>query len=257
MRVCNLRQILLLLLWATSPLFAHNAAAADGAGVSIKASEWVGRVVVTTQGELLGRVEDFALDLEQHRIKYIVVSVGSFLIDDNLVAVEPSAIGPAEEGNYLVLYSDDLDTAARFGAGDWPDMADVTASAMGQAKAPDDVPESSQDGFEQDGVATISDGRRTATMKSGDRNMTLAEPVASSQVLPQSAKSYPPGADPADLVLPDFERLDQNDDGKLSRREIGPRLARDESFAELDVDDSGALDSFEYERLVQARASSS
>src|SRR5690606_13294597 len=58
----------------------------------LKASELKGRIVETRDGEELGRVQDFAIDLASGRIGYVVVSVGSFLIEDSLIAVAPDAL---------------------------------------------------------------------------------------------------------------------------------------------------------------------
>ena len=65
---------------------------------SDKASSLVGQVVLTQQGELLGRVEDIAVNVEQKRVDFVVVSIGSFLVDDNLIAVHPDALGGIDRG---------------------------------------------------------------------------------------------------------------------------------------------------------------
>ena len=69
--------------------------AASGSADVSKASDWVGRAVITAEGQPLGRVEDLAIDIEAAQIKYVVVSVGSFLIEDSLIAVHPDALAPA------------------------------------------------------------------------------------------------------------------------------------------------------------------
>ena len=218
-----------------------------------KASDWVGRVVVTPGGELLGRIEDLAL--EDNRIAFYVVSIGSFLIDDNLIAVHPDALGASSDGRYLVVHSNDLADARRFGKLSWPDQADVLAGGDRAPVAVDErvAAEEEAGGFEADRVATISDGRRTATLKSGERaaiietDETETLPVAGSGPQPKTFR----GALPDSPVVADseFERLDDDGDGYLSRREIGPRLSRDVRYQDYDLDGNDGLDPFEYQVL--------
>ena len=62
----------------TSTIWAILVASALSMPVSAdvtRASDWVGRVVLTEGGELLGRVEDFALN-ESMAVQFVVVSVG-------------------------------------------------------------------------------------------------------------------------------------------------------------------------------------
>ncbi len=218
-----------------------------------KASEWVGRVVVTTGGELLGRIEDMAI--EDHRVAYYVVSIGSFLIDDNLIAVDPNALGASADGRYLVVYSDDLADARRFGSGSWPATADVmpTSERVAVTVGEEVEAEDESSGFEGDRVATISDGRRTATLKSGERIALIESEVETEPVSPVDTiqpKTYR-GSLPSDPVVADseFERLDEDGDGYLSRREIGPRLDRNVRYGDYDLDGNDGIDQFEYQVL--------
>lgn len=219
-----------------------------------KASDWVGRVVVTTDGELLGRVEDFSLDVEQKRVGYVVVSIGSFLVDDNLIAVHPDALGESEDGRYLVVYTDSIDSARRFGANNWPTSADVLPSADRQPIAVDEIEaDDRSSGFSGDRMATISDGQRTATMKPGEirakfeTNATALTPISELEVQPKRFT----GSFSTDPVLADseFERLDDNGDGYLSRSEIGPRLQKNVSYQDYDFDGNDGIDAFEFQIL--------
>jgi len=219
-----------------------------------KASNWIGRVVVTVDGELLGRIEDLALDVEQQSVKFVVVSIGSFLVDNNLIAVHPDALGPSEDGRYLVVYSDDLDGAQRFGVSSWPVAPDVLASAGRAPVAVDeDVAGAQEDGVDARGdrVATISDGRRTATIKPGDRNSQIESTsstraqAANGEVQP---KRYQDGSAPL-LADSEFQRLDENGDGFLSRSEIGSRLQSHVRYQDYDLDGNDGIDSFEFQLL--------
>lgn len=221
---------------------------------SVKATSWVGRVVVTASGELLGRVEDLAVDVEQQRVKFVVVSIGSFLIDENLIAVDPRALGESEDGRYLVVYADNLDRARRFGTDTWPDSADVLPSASRQPPPAEVAAADESNAPAGSGPqATISDGRRTATLKAGERNASIeqigrqAESGKSDVVQP---KKYTRGnADAPLLADSEFERLDENNDGYLSRGEIGIRLNKGIRYQDYDLDDNDGIDPFEFQLL--------
>lgn len=221
-----------------------------------KASSWVGRVVVTQDGELLGRIEDLAVDLDNKRIDYVVVSIGSFLIDDNLIAVHPDALGESEDGRYLVIYTENLDAARRFGSNSWPTQPDVLPSEDRQPVAVDEMDTEEETGFDADRVATISDGRRTAIMKAGERSAQIevspgAPPPAAAgpEVRP---KRFAQDGSPAPLLADsEFERLDDNGDGYLSRSEIGARLARDVRYQDYDLDGNDGIDPFEFQIMKE------
>ena len=220
---------------------------------SSKASSWVGRVVVTTDGDMLGRIEDFAIDVEAKSVDYVVVSIGSFLIDDNLIAVHPDALGESSDGLYLVIYADNLDGARRFGRENWPTAPDVMPS---DERTPVDVDreaiaeEDGDGGFNDSRVATISSGNRTATMKEGDAAATIetSGPVDSPRV-DVAPKRYRGDGAPPLLADSEFERMDDDQDGYLSRREIGARLAQGVSFGDYDFDGNDGIDPFEFQIL--------
>lgn len=227
--------------------------ASSGFAQTAKASDWVGRVVITTDGELLGRIEDFSLNIEEQRITYVVVSIGSFLIDDNLIAVHPDALGESDDGRYLVVYTDDLDSAVRFGKNNWPVAADVLASAERQAVEADSVAaRDTTNGFASDPIATISDGQRTATLTGDVSNIKIEttggpRPVAAATVQPKRYRSSS-GGEPL-LADSEFERLDDNGDGYLSRSEIGAMLNPDVRYPDFDLDDNDGIDAFEFQVL--------
>ena len=218
-----------------------------------KASSWVGRVVVTTEGDMLGRIEDFAIDVENKSVDFVVVSIGSFLIDNNLIAVHPDALGESSDGLYLVIYTDNLDGARRFGRDSWPSSPDVLPSAD---RTPVDVDgdaiaaEDGDGGFNDTRVATISSGNRTATMKEGDTTATIetSGPVETRRV-EVAPKRYSGDGAPPLLADSEFERMDDDQDGYLSRREIGSRLSQDVSFSDYDFDGNDGIDPFEFQIL--------
>ncbi len=221
-----------------------------------KASDWVGRTVVTTDGEPLGRIEDLALDVEARQIAFWVISVGSFLIEDSLIAVHPDALGPSAQGDALVLHSDGLAQARRFNETSWPDAPDVLATDPADdaklVSAAADAPPS-QPGFARSGSATISDGRRQAIFADGEQRIESLRGGSQPGTAAASGDAAPVGVDPQSLTLPAFSELDRNGDGLLDRREIGPRLGRSETFTAVDVDSSGDIDTFEFDLLRDSR----
>jgi sporulation protein YlmC with PRC-barrel domain len=223
-----------------------------------KASDWVGRTVVTAEGDPLGRIEDLALDVESGQLAFWVVSVGSFLIEESLIAVHPDALGPSAQGKALVLHGSDLTKARRFNADSWPAAPDVLPSAAagdGPLVTASADAEEAPTGFGQSGSAMISDGRRQAIFADGERRIERVGSGPAAEPARVAAKG--PGAgtfvDPERVELPSFERLDSDGDGVLDRREIGPRLGRGEPFPTVDVDGNGTVDSFEFDLLKDSR----
>ena len=218
------------------------------------AKQWEGKVVVMANGELLGRVEDLAVNFEEKTINYVVVSVGSFLIDQNLIAVDPDALHQSDDGFYLVLHSDNVDGAQRFGQEDWPASADVLPSAylqQNEQAGVTDSTDSSEPNERQNQIATISDGQRKATIRSGDISATIEadpsyQPPAPARV---QQKNWRGGA-PL-LANGEFERLDEDGDGYLTRQEISSRLSNDQDFAEFDYDGNEGIDVFEFQVMIQ------
>lgn len=239
---------------------AVSAAAAEpfefgSASAVTKAGELKGRVVETRDGEELGRIHDFAVDLESGRIAYVVVSVGSFLIEDSLIAVAPGALrASADADRRLVLETDaaSLRNARRFAArGNWPTRADVLAAAGEREGAADPAPGGAEDERPRRGTATISDGNRTATLSAGERSIRFEGPPRTppGSEDPQAAASERPS--PGNR----FERLDSDGDGVLNRAEIAHELNRSDSYSDIDLDGSGGIDPDEFGELLESRGS--
>lgn len=223
-----------------------------------KASDWVGRVVVTPEGELLGRIEDLAVDVEAKRVDFVVVSIGSFLVDNNLIAVDPDALGLSDDGAYLVVYAENLDTAARFGMENWPSQADVMPSSERAPVVVEIVAASdSESGSYEDRRATISDGRRTSTMTAGEDFARIERSGdGDSQAVQTQAQVQPKQFQARDSAQPlladsEFERMDENGDGYLSRSEIGARLNQNVRYQDYDLDGNDGIDSFEFQILKE------
>ncbi|MFW6092705.1 MAG: PRC-barrel domain-containing protein [Pseudomonadota bacterium] len=208
------------------------------------ARELVGTTVITREGAHLGTVHDYAIDLDSGRVAYVVLSVGSFLIDDNLIAVDPRALRPSgNEALVLAARQQDVKTAQRFAADRWPLRADVPA-APGRgavAAAGEDAAQDQNGATDADatpgGSATISDGTRTATLSAGERSLRIESPEPSEP---------PPAAERAEADPEPFDRLDENGDGHLDRAEIAHELGRDDRYSAIDRDRDGTVSPEEF-----------
>ena len=58
----------------------------------LKLSELLQQPVFTDGGQELGKVVDVALDEQAQQINFVVISVASFLVEENLIAVHPDAL---------------------------------------------------------------------------------------------------------------------------------------------------------------------
>lgn len=224
-----------------------------------KASDWLGMTVVTSNGDNVGKIEDFALDLESGEVSYVVVSVGSFLIKDALIAIAPSAL--ALEAGQLVISADSVSDARRFGEDSWPAQPDVPAGA--KTNRVNNATSSSANPAVQagtslpsSGVATISSNRRTATLSADERRIEDVQPIAAgatSSANQKSSASTPTITRVANGPLPSFGTLDKNRNGVLNRREIGSWLTQSDSYDEVDLDSSGTVDRFEFDIFSSQR----
>ncbi|NBC23582.1 MAG: hypothetical protein GVY21_08925 [Gammaproteobacteria bacterium] len=222
-----------------------------------RASDLLGRSVETRDGEPLGRVHDFALDVDGGRIHFVVISVGSFLIEDSFIAVDPAALrDSADPDRMLVLErnADELRSVPRFADTDWPDSADVVAATEAPADAEDPAAEAAGGR----GTATISSERKRATLAGGERRIEVTEPEPAPPAPDAAATASASGAQ-ADTApgVPDgpFARLDANGDGVLDRSEIAHEMRRGDRYAEIDTDADGTIDPEEFAALLARRES--
>ena len=218
--------------------------AIDSVADVTRASRWIDRVVLTTEGELLGRVEDFALEQDTLKVSYVVVSVGSYLIDDNLIAVTPDSLSESDDGAYLVIPTDALNDAPRFADDSWPEEAQIDA---GPIEAISSDPEPTQ--ITRTAEIVASD-RRLTLGDDGQASITTFEPAptvtTSDGVVPKTHRS---GIIDSGGASAEFLRFDVNKDGYLSRREIAPYFGPGLKFSSFDTDGNGGLDPFEMDVL--------
>lgn len=83
--------------------------------------------VMNRNGEDLGKIEEFMIDLDSGCIAYAVLSFGGFLgIGDKLFAIPMQALTLDEDKKCFILDVDKerLKNASGFDKDNWPDMAD-------------------------------------------------------------------------------------------------------------------------------------
>ena len=93
----------------------------------LSASTLAGDKVRNTQGDNLGKIEEFMLDMDSGRIAYAVLSFrGVLSIGDKLFAVPPDALRLDPEKKCFVLNVDKtmLENAPGFDKDNWPNFAD-------------------------------------------------------------------------------------------------------------------------------------
>lgn len=96
-------------------------------GHTEKASDVIGMEVQNYNGEKLGKVDDFAVDLETGRIVEVVLSTGGVLgLGVMMVPVPPSALHHDVTNKVLHLKSDvqKLKTAPRYGMSNWAEIGE-------------------------------------------------------------------------------------------------------------------------------------
>ena len=87
-----------------------------------KSSGLLGMEVRNRENQKLGEIKDLVMD-SPGRVNYAVLAVGGFLgIGEKLIALPPSALQVAEDGNYLILDADKakIQAAPGFAATNWP-----------------------------------------------------------------------------------------------------------------------------------------
>ena len=99
----------------------------------MSASSLIGDKVRNSQGEDLGKIEEFMIDLNTGCVAYAVLSFGGFLgLGDKLFAIPIQALSLDEDEKCFVLNveKDRLKNATGFDKDSWPDMADQKWSSQ-------------------------------------------------------------------------------------------------------------------------------
>jgi sporulation protein YlmC with PRC-barrel domain len=95
----------------------------------LKASDFMGMPVVNQSGEKLGEIQDLAIDTDQERVAYAVLSFGGFLgMGEKWFAIPATALTlPADRKQFvLAMDKDRLKNAPGFAKDRWPQMGDST-----------------------------------------------------------------------------------------------------------------------------------
>ncbi len=254
MNSANLLRALLL----TSLALAASAGHADS--TISKASDWLGHAVVTSDGKSLGTVRDFAIDERSGKIIYLVVSVGSFLIENNLIAVAPDALDRSStDADVLRLEADPstLPNAKRFAHdGHWPSAPDVVRAAdIAAAKPPAaSTSEQAPDALLQTGTATIESGTKTAHLSANDR--VIIQTAPSAPATPASPAAPKTAASPRPPPITEFERLDKDGDGVLNRSEFAAVITPKDRYSKIDTNADGVIEPQEFDAYEQQHVNS-
>lgn len=94
---------------------------------TLSASTLMDEPVVNAQGERIGKIEDYMIELSGGCIEYAVLSFGGFMgIGDKLFAIPWKSMRlDMENHNWILNVSKEtLDNAPGFDKNNWPDMSD-------------------------------------------------------------------------------------------------------------------------------------
>jgi sporulation protein YlmC with PRC-barrel domain len=245
---------------------AATAVAAYASDVQLlaKASDWLGHAVTTRDGKELGTVRDFAIDEHTGKVVYIVVSVGSFLIESNLIAVAPDALVPSRTADGVLLLEADpkaLREAKRFASDShWPAAADVVHGEGGPATAstePETSEAPSPAAAAPTGTATIESHSKTAHLSANERVITeTPAPAAPPSSTPKQTGA--PAQSSASRLPPitAFDKLDKDGDGVLNRSEFAHVISPKDSYSKIDANANGVIDSDEFDAYEKAHSNS-
>jgi len=97
-----------------------------------RASELMGKTVRDQQGEEIGQIEDFALDLQQGRLNYVVLDTGGFM-EQRLVGIsaEDLRTAPDDEEAFIAQVSQqEIEQAQALPDENWPSQPTVASGAQ-------------------------------------------------------------------------------------------------------------------------------
>ncbi|MEQ8860773.1 MAG: PRC-barrel domain-containing protein [Pseudomonadales bacterium] len=234
--------------WSSAALATEHAGAQfkDPADIN-KISEWMGKDVQDNEGNEVGEIADFAVNLEDGSIVYAVVDL-SGMFNDQAIAVPLSALAAsAENGEEITLQASKSEwkAAETFAGTDWPLKASLgadTSMVVSGVAADTSADESTDTGWQQS-----ENQHQGAEVSSFDRDVRFdALDTDGNGYL--STQEYPGtgGATATDVT-------DQDQDGRISRTEFAAFEAREleeggtheESSADERYGDTDAEQSYE------------
>jgi sporulation protein YlmC with PRC-barrel domain len=233
-----------------------SASASEAQPAVTKASGWLGHVVTTRDGKEIGTVRDIAIDERTGKVRYLVVSVGSFLIENNLIAVAPEALvrGSTEDG-VLLLDADPnvLAKAKRFASDShWPAVPDVVRAEGGSTTpAVTNADEPAAAAPRPAGTATIESGSKTAHLSASERVITETGARVAPPAAPESSQKPTAAASRLPPITP-FDTLDKDGDGVLNRSEFAHKMSPRDSYSKVDANANGVIDRAEFDAFEPA-----
>jgi hypothetical protein len=238
-------------------LFCSLATTAVSAATLTRASDWLGHTVYTRDGKELGTVRDFAIDDATGKVVYVVVSVGSYLIENNLIAVAPDALQPQPNGaSGLILEADPavLPKAQRFATDSkWPAGPEVARAA--NAPPPAAIAETGAESAAEPavikepvtGTATIESSTKMAHLSANERYIKAnpSAPAPKPAAKKTTASNGPP-------PITTFDKLDKDGDGVLNRAEFAHVITPTDNYSKIDANADGVIDRQEFEAYQAA-----
>jgi sporulation protein YlmC with PRC-barrel domain len=224
----------------------------------VRATDWLGHVVKTRDGKELGTVRDLGVDERSGRVVFVVVSVGSFLIENNLIAVAPDALSHSDTDDNVLLIDADaaaLRDAKRFAsAAKWPTRPDV----MRSESAPKSPPPAPSDAAPTpvapapEGTATIESRSKTAHLSANERYIKENNPPPTPPAAPPKHATPTGASSPRPEPITKFDRLDKDGDGVLNRSEFAPVMTRTDVYSKIDTNADGVIEREEFDAYEQA-----
>ena len=248
------------LLIAASLAAGLAAAPVQAADVQIaRATDWLGHAVKTRDGKELGTVRDLGVDERSGRVVFIVVSVGSFLIENNLIAVAPDALSRSDSDDNVLLIDADpaaLRDAKRFAsASKWPSGPDVMRSESAP-KSPPPVPSDAAvptpAAPPPEGSATIESKSKTAHLSANERYIKDNSPPPPPPAAPTKPAAPAGAGSPRPEPITKFDRLDKDGDGVLNRSEFAPVMTRKDAYSKIDTNADGVIERDEFDAYEKA-----
>ena len=234
-----------------------SASASEAQPAVTKATDWLGHVVTTRDGKEIGTVRDIAIDERTGKVRYLVVSVGSFLIENNLIGVAPEAlVRSSTEDGVLLLDADPnvLAKAKRFASDShWPAVADVVRAEGGSTAipAPTDAGEPAPAAARPAGTATIESRSKTAHLSASERVITDTAAPVPPPLVPETSQKPTSAASRLPPITP-FDTLDKDGDGVLNRSEFAHEMSPKDSYSKVDANANGVIDRDEFDAFEPA-----
>lgn len=238
--------------WSSAALATEHAGAQfdDSADIN-KISEWMGKDVQDNEGNEVGEIADFAVNLEDGSIVYAVVDL-SGMFNDQAIAVPLSALtASAENGEEITLQASKSEwkAAETFAGTDWPLKASLgadTSMAVSGVAADTSADMSADEGTDTGWRQSETQYDQGAEVSSFDRDVRFdALDTDGNGYLSTQEYQGTDGATATDVT-------DQDQDGRISRTEFAAFEVREleggtyeESSADERYGDTDAEQSYE------------